>query len=473
MECPRSLWPGFFVFMQANLNTYLQRTTDAAPLVVFRVFFGIMMLLSIVRFWSNGWIEKLYLQPKFHFSYYGFEWVKPLGNATYILFLICGVAALMVALGYRYRMAIVLFFLSFTYIELMDKTTYLNHYYFISILSFLMIFLPAHARFSLDALRKGRAYMEVPSWTIDAVKLLLGIVYFYAGLAKINSDWLFRAMPLKIWLPSRFDLPFLGNTFMQQEWFHYAMSWAGMCYDLAIPFLLLYKRTRLIAFALVVFFHIFTRVLFPIGMFPYIMIVSALIFFDAGLHRKIIGWIKSAGRFAGFGRYAAALEPSGVYPMKGFQKKVAPAILTLFFILQLGVPFRYLAYPGELFWTEEGFRFSWRVMLMDKVGYTTFTIVNSETGEAFEVDNADFLTAFQEKQMSFQPDFILEYAHFLGDHFTAQGHENVQVFVKSYVALNGRTGKPYVDEKTDLYREKESFKHKTWILPFNDDIKGL
>jgi hypothetical protein len=459
--------------MQAILNTYLQRNSDAAPLVVFRVFFGFMMMLSVIRFWSNGWIEKLYLEPKFHFSYYGFEWVKPLGDLTYLLFLVCGIAALMVALGYRYKLFITLFFLSFTYIELMDKTTYLNHYYFISILSFLMIFLPANARFSLDALRRGKAYMRVPAWSIDAVKLILGIVYFYAGLAKLNSDWLFRAMPLRIWLPSRFDLPLLGNTLMQQEWFHFVMSWAGMAYDLAIPFLLLYKRTRLFAFVLVVFFHVFTRVLFPIGMFPYIMIVSALIFFDPRLHQKIIAWIKSIWSGLVPGNAVAGLKVEGVYTMSALKRKGILALLAVFFFLQLVVPFRYLAYPGELFWTEEGFRFSWRVMLMDKVGYTTFSIVNAETGESFEVDNSDFLTSFQEKQMSFQPDFILEYAHFLGDHFTAQGHEHVQVFAKSYVALNGRTGRPYIDEKTDLYREQESFKHKTWILPFNDDIKGL
>ena len=123
-------------------HAYFNRTIKTAPLAVFRVLFGAMMLLSLIRFWANGWISKLYLEPEFHFSYYGFEWVKPLGNWTYLIFLICGLAALAVALGYKYRLAIVLFFLSFTYIELMDKTTYLNHYYFVSVLSFLMIFLP-------------------------------------------------------------------------------------------------------------------------------------------------------------------------------------------------------------------------------------------------------------------------------------------------------------------------------------------
>ena len=164
--------------MSFSFKTYLKQHTHAAPLAVFRVAFGMMMCFSIIRFWYHGWIETLYIQPKFHFSYYGFEWVKPLGNYTYILFIICGVASLCVALGFKYRIAIITFFLSFVYIELMDKPTYLNHYYFISLLSFLMIFLPANAHFSVDAILKKRHYTNVSKWTIDSIKLLLGIVYF-------------------------------------------------------------------------------------------------------------------------------------------------------------------------------------------------------------------------------------------------------------------------------------------------------
>ncbi len=453
--------------MHFNFKTYLNKYTNASPLAVFRIAFGIMMCFSIIRFWYHGWIETLYIDPRFHFSYYGFEWVKPIGNYTYLLFVICGLSAFFVAIGLKYRIAIITFFLSFTYIELMDKTTYLNHYYFISLLSFLMIFLPANACFSVDNLLNKKSYNQIPKWTIDSVKLLLGIVYFYAGLAKINSDWLFKAQPLKIWLTSKYDLPIIGETLMHQNWFHYAMSWSGMLYDLAIPFLLLYKKTRVFAFILVIFFHVFTRVLFPIGMFPFIMIVSTLIFFDATLHKKIIGVIR---KMLSFSKSKTILvKESYAYQYR----KPVISLLIVFFVIQIVFPFRYLAYPGELFWTEEGYRFSWRVMLMEKMGISTFKIVNGKTGEFFYVDNKDFLSSFQEKQMGSQPDFILEYAHYLGDHFTSQGHKNIQVFVESYVALNGRLSQPFIDKNVDLYAEKESFKPKHWILPFKDEIKGL
>jgi hypothetical protein len=309
--------------------------------------------------------------------------------------------------------------------------------------------------------------------------LLLGIVYFYAGLTKLNSDWLFRAMPLKIWLPSKYDLPFLGETFMQQEWFHYAMSWSGMLYDVSIPFLLLYKRTRIFAFVVVVFFHVFTRVLFPIGMFPFIMIICTLIFFEANFHQKIIDglkhqffkWSSRVVLLRSIQAKSKDFNPIQNFTFSKIQKQFIYPIIGLFLMVQILVPFRSLLYPGELFWTEEGYRFSWRVMLMEKAGYTNFKIVDLEKGTFFMVNNSDFLTDFQEKQMSRQPDFILEYAHYLGDHFTKQGHKNVGVFAESYVALNGRLSTKYIDSKVDLYQQKESFKHKDWIVPFSSKIK--
>lgn len=451
-----------------GITNYLNKNTEAAPLAVFRIFFGIMMFGSILRFWLNGWIEKLYILPEYSFSYYGFEWVKPLGNFTYVLFAICAFAALAIAMGFKYRLSMIVFFLSFTYIELMDKTTYLNHYYFISILSFLLIFLPAGRYFSVDAYKDPKkAIQRLPSWCIDSIKLLMGIVYFYAGLAKLNSDWLFKAMPLKIWLPSNYDLPFFGDL-LQQEWVHYFFSWSGMIYDLAIPFLLLYRPTRRFAFLLVVVFHVLTRILFPIGMFPFIMIVSALIFFDAGLHHRILQKIAGILKL-GKSRFDNAKQLS-FSPQK---RNILVGFLGLFFVVQLLFPWRYLLYPGELFWTEEGFRFSWRVMLMEKAGYAQFKVVDGKSGESFYVNNGNFLTPFQEKQMSFQPDFMLQYAHFLEDHFSKKGYEEIEIYVDSHVALNGRRSAPFINPRVNLLDHEDSFERKTFILPFNDSIKGL
>ena len=453
--------------MNASLKNYINQYSDSSPLILFRIGFGILMCYSLIRFWLKGWIETLYVNPSFHFSYYGFEWVKPIDEYTYLIFILCFISSFFVAIGYRYKLSIILFFLSFTYIEMMDKTTYLNHYYFISVLSFIMIFLPADKFFSVDNIKRKNYYAKIPKWTIDSIKILISIVYIYAGLAKINSDWLLKAMPLKIWLPSKYDIPVIGDYLLQQEWVHYLMSWSGMIYDLSIPFLLFYKKTRAFAFILVIIFHLFTAVLFPIGMFPYIMIIASLIFFDSIFHNKIIHLIK------------IIISPIKKYNIEKVEKiekfkyansKIITSVIIFFLIIQLIFPFRFVLYPGTLLWNEEGYRFSWRVMLMEKMGYTSFKIVDGISNKYFYVDNKDFLTPFQEKQMSFQPDFIIEYAHFLGNHFTLQGHKNIEVYADSFVALNGRRSKRFIDPKVNLMNEKRSLKHYSWIIPFKDEI---
>ncbi len=405
----------------------------------------------MLRFWLKGWIEEIYLVPKFHFHYTGFEFIQVPGQWTYALFALCGLSALSVAFGWKYRIAIVTFFLSFLYIELMDKTTYLNHYYLVSILSFMLIFLPAHANYSLDAKNNPKLQADkIPKWMVDSLKFMIAIVYVYAGLAKFNHDWMFEALPLAIWLPTKVSLPFLGQL-MHESWMHYIFSWGGAFYDTFIVFFLLYRPTRIYAFMMVVIFHVLTALLFPIGLFPYLMIASSLLFFSTDRHEI---WLNKLWDFLGQSSSVFARNqffvPYSIYRFSGF-------ILVAFLSFQLIFPFRHLLYTDNVYWTEQGYRFSWRVMLMEKTAYANFKVVSKKTGKRFYVQNQDFLTPLQEKQMSTQPDFILEYAKYLGAHFTGQGHEELEIYVESYASLNGRRNQKYISNEVNLlevdYRE--------------------
>ena len=137
--------------LRTSFSSYFNQTSSPAALAVFRMMFGVLMMISMLRFWYKGWIFQLYIEPKHHFTFYGFDWIRPLGPYTYLLFIIAILSALLICIGLFSRGASILFFLSFTYIELMDQTTYLHHSYFISLLIFLLIFLPTNAFFSLSA----------------------------------------------------------------------------------------------------------------------------------------------------------------------------------------------------------------------------------------------------------------------------------------------------------------------------------
>src|SRR5690606_40906480 len=141
---------------------------------------------------------------------------------------------------------------------------------------------------SHDMLRKPTlAAGEVPAWSVTILKLQLAIVYIYAGIAKLNAEWLLDAMPLRIWLPAQSHLPVIGG-FLSTAFAAYAFSWMGALYDLTIVFFLLNARTRPWAYIAVIGFHMITWMLFPIGMFPFIMILSTLIFFSPAFHSRIL-----------------------------------------------------------------------------------------------------------------------------------------------------------------------------------------
>jgi hypothetical protein len=172
----------------------------------------------------------------------------------------------------------------------------------------------------------------------------------------------------KIWLTSKYDLPILGDTIFQMDWIHVFFSWSGMFYDLLIAFILLNKKTRLFGFFLVVLFHVMTAILFPsIGMFPYIMITCSIIFFEPETHEKILKKF-----FSVIKNPLNKVKSIKVYNYKN--TKVVQTLFIVFFTIQLLFPFRYFLYPGELFWNEQGYRFSWRVMLIEKKGFTEFKL---------------------------------------------------------------------------------------------------
>ncbi|MCS6823919.1 MAG: HTTM domain-containing protein [Cytophagaceae bacterium] len=449
--------------------TFCNNTQPIYTLVYFRIAFGLLMCASVLRFMLKGWVYDLYIKPSFFFTYQGFDWIVPFSpTVMYAAFVLLAITSLFIALGLFYRISSTLFFLLFTYIELIDKSNYLNHYYFISLIAFLMCWVPANRYFSVDAYIKPYIKSNVvPNWTVGILKLQIIIVYFFAGVAKLNYDWLILAMPLKIWLPAKYDVPLLGQL-LDSEWVAYAFSWAGMLFDISIPFFLIINTTRLPAYMLVIIFHTLTALLFPvIGMFPFIMIFAASIFLPSHMHKKVIVTLENFFSF---------IFSQKSYVRTTVQKTYQPApqyisiFFTLYFLVQIMLPFRYLLYKGPLFWTEEGYRFSWRVMLMEKAGYITFSVSDSLTKHTVEIINSDFLTPQQEKMMSTQPDMILQFAHHLKNVYQKKNFYNPIVRAESYISINGRGSQLYVNPNVNLASISECTPRSKWLLPFEEKI---
>jgi hypothetical protein len=443
------------------LHHALHRQVSIAPLVTLRIMLGLLLSVSTIRFILLGWVEDHYLQPVFHFSYFGFEWLPRVkGIGLYVIHFLMLAASLMVMLGWYYRVSALLLFLLFTYTELYDLTYYLNHYYFVSLVCLLLIFVPANRAFSVDVIRNPSLFRaQVPQWAPLLFKLQIIIVYFFAGIAKINYDWLVEALPLRIWLPPNEHLPLIGPLFTWHltPWL---FSWAGMLFDVSIPIWLLWNRTRPVAYLMVLLFHGLTGILFQIGVFPLVMMGATLIFFSDAWHQN---WQNSVLRFlSGFS--LSNNRQADQTPKNQLASPWLVTTLVLFYVsFQLLFPLRFIFYPGNLFWTEEGYRFGWRVMLMEKAGTATFFVKDTCTGKEGVVINSDFLNDHQEKQMAMQPDMIIQYAHFLAREYKSQGMCAPEVRAEIWITLNGQRGKLLFDPDLILNHLEDSWKPKTWL----------
>lgn len=423
------------------------------------------MFLATLRFMTNGWVEELYLRPAYHFPFFNWVWIQVYSPVfMYTLFFLLLLFSLGILLGLAYRLSAAGFFLVFSYIELADKTYYLNHYYFIMLVSFLLIFLPAHRRFSLDALwqRRMKQVTQIPYGYLRVIQLQLFMVYFFAGMAKVNSDWLLHAQPLRIWLPPHSHLPLVGGI-LGHPYTAWIMSWAGCLFDLSVGFALFYRPTRWIAYTCIVVFHVITGYLFPIGMFPLVMVLLTPVFFSPGLHERVLQSLEK--RFRRMNKSAEAVTAPGIK-----MSPVLAGLFTVFLFIQFLLPFRYLLYPRHVFWTEQGFRFSWRVMLMEKNGVAFFRVKDAVTGQSYTVNNREWLTPLQEKMMATQPDMLVDYAHLLEIKYMQRLQHPVEVFAESYVTLNGRPSRLLVDTTTNLAGLHNGWQPRTFVTPSPEDL---
>ncbi len=424
---------------------------DNSPLIVFRIFFGILISLECFGAIVTGWVRRTLVEPDFTFSFIGFEWLQPLpGAGMYGYFFLMGVLGLFIAAGFKYRYSMIGFTILWTGVYLMQKTSYNNHYYLLIIISLFMCFFPAHRSYSLDA----RARPEITADSMHSyvkwlVVLQLFIVYTYAAIAKIYGDWLDLSF-IKLLMQTKANYYLIGD-WLQQEWVLKAVRAIGILFDLLIVPALLWKPSRKIAFICSVGFHLFNSIVFQIGIFPYLSLTFTLFFFEAETVRKI------------FFRNKPPLLNDKVdrpslrnYILFGWG---------VFLLIQLLLPLRHHLFRDDVLWTEEGHRMSWRMMLRSRTGEIQFRVLDKQTGVSSFINPANYLSRKQNLRMPAYPDFIWQFAQRLKKEYAKQG-KDVAVFVKSKVSINGRPMQPFINPKTDLANEPwRHFEHHEWILP--------
>lgn len=445
-----------------NWKQNLFQPVDNSFLVLFRILFGAIMFWEVTRYFRYGWIYRYWIEPYFNFSYAPFNFQPLPGDGMFVIWLVLGLLAICITIGLFYRISATLFFLLFTYTYLLEQARYLNHFYLVVLISFLMIFLPAHRNFSIDMRIWKRIRSPLaPLWTLWLIRFIISVPYFFGGVAKLNPDWL-QGYPLAIWLNPNF--PILGQYF-EEQWMVLFISYAGLLLDLLIVPFLIWKKSRWPAFIFITLFHLMNSQLFSIGIFPWFMIGATTMFFPPSWPRKALQMISDKVKSLGSEELTLYSEPSSP------RKKLVLWALGLFVAIQVFLPLRHWLIPGNVHWTEGGHRYSWHMKLRSKDGQTTFILENKENSERIFVDLDGYLKDWQIDDMNGMPYMIWEFAQFLKEEYALMGVD-IAVYAEAVATLNDREPQYIIDPNVDLTSvSRPWFGWADWYEPLESPLR--
>lgn len=438
----------------------LYKPIDNGPLIVFRIFFGVVFVVESFGALFTGWVRTVVVEPQVNFTFIGFEWLQLLmGNYMYVHFALMGIVSVGVALGYKYRWSIISLTVLWGCVYFMQKTSYNNHYYLMWLIALMMCFLPANASHSIDAKQNPQIKTALmPQWCRLIFLVQISCVYIYATIAKFYPDWLDGTFTRNLFIHMK--APEMIRPLFQSHQFHIFIAYAGILYDGLIIPALLWKRTRIPAIIVSVIFHIFNSVTLHIGVFPYFALCFSIFFFPP----EKIGALFLRRKYN-----FDTIEPANDASYKNvFQYFFIP-----YLALQILLPLRHHLFRGDVLWTEEGHRLSWRMMLRSRSGEARFKVVEKSTNEVLPFKNSDILTKKQIQRLN-TPDMIWQMAQMIQQKFAEEGKE-VAVYVRSsYVSINQKERKVLINQEVDLTQEKWShFKRHDWILDENDETYNV
>ena len=458
-----------------SLRVRLMQPVDIAGIVVFRIVFGAVMLWEVGRYLAYGWVRAYYIDPPFHFTYWGFGWVRPLPDDwMYALFAVLGALALAIMLGVAYRLSIVLFTLGFTYWFLLEQTRYQNHFYLIALLSLILCFIPAGGACSIDARTKPQLRRAtVPAWMLWLLRFQIAVPFVFGALAKITPDWL-RGEPMRMWLAECTDFPLIG-TYLTRACVVYLFAYGGIVFDLLIAPLLLWRKTRPWAYGVNLLFHLTNAQLFHIGIFPWFLIGATTIFFEPEWPRRIVAW--SVARISNpcankTTCWARARIENPCYGLPQPMRRLSAALLGLYVAAQCLIPLWHYRYPGPSSWTMEGHYFAWHMRVAEKVSGIRFYITDPATGVREAHDPNTVLPRWQVDAMSVSPELIRKYGRHLARERARTGQGPVEVRARVLNSLNGREPQLLVDPTVNLAAIDYSWQPADWIVPLHDPLPG-
>ena len=319
----------------------------------------------------------------------------------------------------------------------------------------------AHRCWSVDR-RLGRigGTTKVPLWNLLILQFQVEVILIFAGLVKIEIDWL-RGEPLRTWMLERPWSPL--SSLFEVHWITLAAPVLIILLHTVGAPLLLWSKTRLWVFLLYCAFHVTNAHLFNIGVFPWMTIAATTILFSPEwptvlgrwigtfltwlrLPRPPVpAWIGHTARIVG-GRPAAGEGGHAAFrPLH----PAALAALVLYALVQIWLPVRDTLFEGYVGWTEEGQKFSWRMMLYVHGADGRLIAVTPE-GEAWVIDMPAHLDPLQTWMVFAKPEMLLHFVQRMKAHYAEAGVEEVRIYADVVKNVNGQPYRRLIDPDVDL-----------------------
>lgn len=194
-----------------------------------------------------------------------FSFLKPF-EAQYMVLLygIMFLGALGITLGFRYRASCFVFLVIYWFLFFLDKTSWNNHSYLYGMLSILLFITDGNRYMSIDGLvNKSVRNTHIPLWNYTLVRTQVFLVYFLAGLKKIDFDWISGYSMID--LASHWVFDPLKMFLTNEQITLFIVHHGGLFIDLSVGYMLFFDKTRLLGTLISSMFHVMNSRMFNIG----------------------------------------------------------------------------------------------------------------------------------------------------------------------------------------------------------------
>ncbi|KAL7981310.1 hypothetical protein Chor_002206 [Crotalus horridus] len=481
----------------------LNRPADPAALGVFRFLFvwkiqrawpatvadshfsapvsGLLMALDIPQERGLSYLDHKYLDGLQVCRFPLFNFLEPLPlDWMYLVYTVMLLGAVGIMLGCFYRLSCLLFLLPYWYIFFLDKTTWNNHSYLYGLLGFQLLFMNADRYWSVDGLwhpRKRNAH--VPLWNYTILRTQIFIVYFIAGIKKLDADWVegYSMGSLgRHWLFSPFRL-LLSEELTSLLVVH----GGGLVLDLTAGFLLFLDATRPAALFFVSYFHCMNSQLFSIGMFSYTMLATSPLFCYPDWPRRLIARFPVC-----FQKFLPLTKPPqrslecvylemeqqrprGTARKLGLRQKLGAIFTILYIMEQFFLPYSHFITKGYNNWTNGLYGYSWDMMVHSRSHqHVKITYRDSHTGEIGYLNPGVFT---QSRRWKDHADMLKQYATCLGHLLHNYNVSEPEIYFDVWVSINDRFQQRLFDPNTDIVQAHWSpFQKTPWLKPLLIDL---